>query len=105
MASDYKKKTQSDNAHLANLTSARMTHVDGSVTTPVELVPAGVGCRLLRVILATNGNTLRVRTGSRQLSNIASDAPEQTFNYGGYCEDGLIYEAGGAISATIVWEK
>lgn len=102
---DYKKKTQSDNQHLANLTGARITHVDGSDTNPVTLVGSGVGCRLLRVVLNTNGSTLRLRTGSRQLANIASDAPEQTFNYGGYCEEGLIYEAGGSLSASIIWEK
>jgi hypothetical protein len=105
MAGSYKQKTQGDNAALANLTSATAVHVDGGVTTPVSLVPAGTGCRLLRVILNTNGAVLRIRTGSRVIAVIATDAPEQTFDYGTYLEDGLIYEASGAMSATIVYGR
>lgn len=100
---DYGKKVQSDNHHLANLTSARYVHIDGSNTAPVSVVAAGTGCRLLRVILNTNGATLRVRTGSDVIANIASDAPEQTFNYGLYCNNGLIYEASGVGDWTLVF--
>lgn len=102
---DYGKKVQRDNNHLANLTSARYVHIDGSVTTAVNVVPANIGCRLLKVILNTNGATLRIRSGSDVIANIALDAPEQTFNYGVYCNNGIIYEAGGALSATLVFGK
>jgi hypothetical protein len=102
---DFGKKVQADNSALSNLTSARFVWIDGSVTTPQTVVAANTGCRLLRVILNTNGATLKVRTGSRVVATIASDAPEQTFNYGVYCENGLIYEAGGALDATLVFGK
>lgn len=101
---DYSRKIQNDNRHLANLTGARFVWVDGSDTTPKTVVPSTSGCRLLRVILNTNGSTLRLRSGSRVVANIASDAPEQTFPYGVYLDSGLIYEAGGSLDATIVFD-
>lgn len=100
---DYSGRIQSTNEHVSQLTSARFVWVDGSVTTPVTVVPNTKGCRLLRVMLNTNGATLKLRSGSRVIANIALDAPEATFNYGVYCPDGLIYEAGGALDATIVF--
>lgn len=105
MAGDYGKKVQADNHHLANLTSARNVHIDGSVTTPISVVATGTGCRLLRVVLNTNGATLRIRSGSDVIANIALDAPEQTFNYGIYCPNGLIYEAGGVGDWTLVYGR
>lgn len=102
---DFGKKIQPDNHHLANLTSARYVHIDGSVTTPQTVVATNTGCRLLRIILNTNGATLRVRSGSDVIANIALDAPEQTFIYGVYCNNGLIYEAGGAGDWTLVFGK
>ena len=102
---NYKNKVQTDNKHLANGTSARHVHIDGSVTTPVSVLAAGSGGRLLRVLLNTNGNTLRIRSGSDVIAVIASDAPEQSFPYGIYVNNGLIYEAGGTISATLVFAE
>lgn len=78
-------------------------YLDGTVTTPITIVPSTKGCRLLRVILNTNGATLRLRSGSRVIANIATDATEQTFNYGVYCDSGLIAECGGPLDATIVF--
>lgn len=101
---DYKRKIQSENKHLGNLTSGQFVHIDGSVTTPVNVGPADVGRRLSRVILNTNGATLNLKSGSRQIGTIASDAPEQTFWYGIYCENGLTYQASGALSATLVFD-
>lgn len=99
---DYGKKTQSDNRHLANLTSARFAHIDGS-STSVPVVPSTSGCRLLRVVLNTNGATITLRSGSRVIGVIATDAPEQTFNYGVYCDSGLTVECSGAVDATVVF--
>lgn len=99
---DYSKKVKSDNQHLADLTGAKFAYLDGS-TTPMTIVASGVGCRLLRVILNTNGNTVTLRTGSRVIAVIANDAPEGPFPYGVYCEDGLIAECGGAVNATVVF--
>lgn len=100
---DYSKKVQADNKHLSNLTGAKFVYIDGSVTTPVTVVPSTSGCRLLRVILNTNGATLNIKSGSRQVATIATDAPEGTYNYGVYCENGLIYQASGAMDATLVF--
>ncbi len=100
---NFSKKAQTDNENLSDLTGARFIHVDGSSTTPITVIPANSGGRLLRVILNTNGATLTLRTGSRVVGLIASDAPEQTFNYGVYCENGLIVEASGPLSATVVF--
>lgn len=101
---DYSRKEQGSNEHLADLTSSRFVNVDGSVTTPITVIPSSRGGRLLKVVLNTNGSTLRLRTGSRVIGQIASDAPENTFNYGVYCENGLIVECGGALDATVVFD-
>jgi hypothetical protein len=101
---DFSRKIKSDNSHLACLTSARFVHIDGGVTTPVT-IPSTEAKNLLRIVLNTNGSTLLVRTGSRVVASIASDAPEQTFDYGVYCENGITYEAGGALSATLVFDR
>lgn len=100
---DFKKKVQSDNKHLSDLTGAQFVHIDGSDTTPITVF--STGGRLLRVILNTNGATLNLKSGSRQIGTIALDAPETTFNYGVYCENGLTYQAGGALSATLVFDN
>jgi hypothetical protein len=97
---DYSKKTKSDNKHLELGTSARFVYIDGSVITPVVVSTTGVS--LLRVILNTNGATLNLKSGSRQVGTIATDAPEGPFPYGIYCENGLTYQASGAIDATLV---
>lgn len=99
---DYSKKTQADNRHLANQSSARFVHIDGSVTT-LQTARASAG-RLLRVILNTNGATLTLRNGTEVIGIIALDAPETTFNYGVYCNDSIKYQAGGAIDATLVFD-
>ena len=94
-------KVQTDNRALTSLTGAEdWIHIDGSVTTPVTRVTGGG--RLLRVILNTNGAVLRIRNGSEVIAVIATDAPEQTFNYGLYFNGNLITEASGALSATLV---
>lgn len=98
-------KVQSDNKHLQNMNSAKYLHVDGSSTDPIVVVPATKGCSLLRVILNTNGSTLRLRTGSRVVAVIASDALEGSFPYGVWCENGLIAECGGSLDATIVFDS
>lgn len=105
MAATYGKKAQTSNSALVSMTSARYIHVDGTVTTPLAIIPSGNGGRLLRVILNTNGATLRIRSNSNVIANIALDAPEQTFNYGVYVNDGLIVEAGGVLDATIVFDR
>ena len=101
---NFSKKTQTDNTHLGNLTSARYLHVDGSVTTSI-LVRNAPG-RLLRVVLNTNGATITLRngTGGEVIGIIASDAPETTFNYGIYFNDSLRVQCGGAVDATIVYD-
>jgi len=97
-------KVQSDNKHLQNAGSAQFKHLDGSVTT-TQVVPATDSCSLLRVVLNTNGNVVTLRTGSRVIGVIANDAPEGTFPYGVWCENGLIADCGGAVDVTIVFDS
>jgi len=82
---DYSKKVQSDNKHLANQTSARFAHIEASSNVVVR---ASAG-RLLRVILNTNGGVVVLKNGQDIIASIAADAPEQTFNYGIYCHNGI----------------
>ena len=100
-----KKKVQSDNQSLANLTGAKYVHIDGSNTGVIPIIAAGDGGRLLRVILNTNGATLTLKaaSGGEVIGIIATDAPEQTFNYGVFCPNGLIAQASGALDATVVY--
>lgn len=100
--SDFKKKAQSDNAHLSNQTSARFVHVDGGAAL-VTVVPLNTGCRLLRVILNTKGLSLNLRTGSRVIGVIGTAVPEGTYSHGVYCENGLQIDVGGSGSATVVF--
>lgn len=100
---DYKKKTQSAQQSAENLVGANYLYVDGGVTTPVTVIPSGVGGRLLRVILNTNGATLILKNGARFVGVIATDAPEGTFNYGVYCENGLTVQASGPVDATVIF--
>lgn len=85
--------------------AARYVHIDGSVIAPVTVLAANTGGKLVRVVLNTNGATLRVRSGTDVITNIALDAPEQSFEYGIYFANGLIYEAGGSGDWTLVFER
>jgi hypothetical protein len=98
---NYKDRVKSPDLQLSNMTSANYTYIDGGVTTPIVVSPTA--CSLIRVILATNGATLNLKSGSRQINTIASDAPEHGEDYGIWCADGITVQAGGALSACIVW--
>lgn len=98
---DYKRKTQSDNKHLSNLTSARMSHVSASTT---ETIRNGA-CRLIRVVLNTNGGVVIIRDGTEVIATIALDAPEGPFEYGGYIATSLICEVGATADVTVVWDE
>lgn len=103
MAADYKRKVQSENKHLANLTSARNVHIDGSATL-VTVVPLAQGCRLVKIIINTKGLSLNVRTGTRVLAVIGTAVPEGDFTYGIYCENGIQIDVGGSGgSVTVVF--
>jgi ApbE superfamily uncharacterized protein (UPF0280 family) len=94
-------RTETDNKHLENLTSARFVHVPASQTDLVVRATAG---RLLRVILNTNGGTVTLRNGdSDVIGIIALDAPEGTFNYGVYCSNGIQVDTGTVVDCTVVF--
>lgn len=96
-------RSQSANKHLQGLTSGRWVHIDGSVTTPVTVRNASGS--LLRVVLNTNGATITLKNSAQEVIGvIASDAPEQTFNYGLYCGTSIIYQCSGAVDATLVFQ-
>lgn len=98
---DYGRKTRTGNSHLADATSARKHHITG---TSDDGVVKSIPGRLLRVVLNTNGATLTLRDGASEVIGIiASDAPEQTFYYGIYCDTDIRVEAGGNVDATIVF--
>ena len=101
---DFGRKLKTDNSHLQSLTTARFEHLDGSDTS-VDVVAAGTACNLQRIVLNTNGASVIARTGSREIATIASDAPEQTFDYGVYCENGLLIEMSGAGDITVVYDR
>lgn len=102
MAGSFANKVQGDNRHLQNITSARFVHYDGS-TSPTQVVAAGVGCRLLRVILNTTGTALTLRSGSRVIGIISATATTGSYYYGVYCDNGLIIEGSGTVDATVVF--
>ena len=97
---DFSKKVQSDNNHLANLTTARYAYVPASTT---ETVRDRAG-RLIRVVLNTNGGTVTLRDGSDVIGIIASDAPETTFEYGIYCNNSIVCETGATCNVTVVYD-
>lgn len=103
MAVNWKKRTQSDNQHLGNMTTAQYVHIDGGVLTPIDVFIDGG--RLLKVIVNTNGATLNMKSGIRQIGTIATDAPEGSMDYGIYCENGLTVQASGACSMTVVFSS
>lgn len=96
---DFGKKVQSDNKHLEDLANAKFLNV----TAAGSYVVSAGACNLGRVILNTNGGTVEVRSGSRPIGIIALDAPEGSFDYGVYCENGLTVDVVGTCDATIVF--
>lgn len=98
---DFNKRIASDNSHLEGLTSGKFAHVISTATGGKIKSKPG---KLLRVILNTNGSTLTLKNGSEVIAVIASDAPEATYEYGVYCNDSIVAEAGGAIDATVVFQ-
>lgn len=99
---DYGKKIQSGDAHLANGTTARFVHIDGSVITPITVRP-GAG-RLLRVIINTVGGTLTLKNGTEVIAVLSATAGPGTFNYGVYCNNSIVVQASATMDATIVFD-
>lgn len=100
---DYKSRNQSDTRAAGTLTSSRWAHIDGSVTTPI--VVRSTAGRLKAVTLNTNGATVTVKNGSEVVAIIATDAPEQTFQYGIWCNNNIVVVAGGVVDATILFDE
>lgn len=100
MAADYTKKVQTDNKHLSNMTTARYAHVPASTNKTVRV---GAG-RLVRVVLNTNGGAVTLRDGSDVIAIIASDSPEQSFEYGIYCNTSIVCETGATSDVTVVYD-
>lgn len=98
---DFKKKTQSAQKSLSNLTGARYVHVPASSTVTARST-AG---RLIRVVLNTNGGTVTLRDGSDVIGIIASDAVEGTFDYGVYCNNSIVCETGSTCDVTVVFDE
>lgn len=83
---DWSKKTQEGDKHLANGTSARFAHFDGTVAKPFDTASPR---RLLRVTIVTKGVGFTIHSGSRQVAVFATTSPEGTYNFGEYLENGL----------------
>jgi hypothetical protein len=98
---DYKKKVQSDNKHLSNLTSARFAHVEASQT---DYVVRSIPGRLLRVVLNTNGGVVVLKNGSAIIASIAADAPEGPYDYGIYCHENINITTGAGCDVTVVFD-
>lgn len=99
---DYSKKTQTDNSNLANATSARFVHVDGSKAQVIVRPKAG---RLLRVVIGTAGVVCTIRDGSNVIGNI-SGTSVGTLNYGVYCSSNITVDVvSGTGSLTVVFDQ
>lgn len=102
MAGNYGKKTQSDNKHLSNLTSARFVHLDGSAATVTPRTTAG---RLMKVVINTKGLAFIVSDGSNVIANFAITSAEGTYKYGVYCNQNVkVTGISGTGSATLVFD-
>ena len=101
MAGNYSKKTQSENAHLANLTSARYVYIDGGQTAVTARSTAG---RLLRIVIFTKGLAFIVDNGSEPVANVATTTPEGTYDCGIYCDANIkVNGISGSGSALLVF--
>lgn len=97
---DYSKKTQSDNKHLSNETSARFVHIDGSKAQVIVRTGAG---RLLRVVIGTAGVVCTIRDASNVITNVSSTAVG-TLNLGVYVNTSIIVDVvSGTGSLTVVY--
>lgn len=100
---DYKQKTQSLIQGMASQNSAKFVHIDGSAAL-VTVLATTLGGRLLRVIVNTKGLSLNIRTGTRVVGVIGTAVPENTYNHGVYCENGIQVDVGGSGgSVTLVY--
>lgn len=102
---DFSKKTQSDNKHLSNLTTARSSiHIDGSNTNPIVIRPkAG---RLMRIIIMAKGLAFTVRDGSDIKAVVATTTLENSYEFGIYCNTNItINGISGTGSALIVFDE
>lgn len=105
---DYTKKTQTDNKHLSNLTSARNYHIDGGQASKVVRSKAG---RLIRIIVNSKGLAFIVRDGiiannGPILASFATTTIEGTYDYGTYCVNGItIDNVSGSGSATLIFDE
>lgn len=86
MAGDYSKKTQTDNKHLSNLTSARQYPIDGGKATDTIRPKCG---RLMRVIISTKGLAFTINDGSKPLFVAATTTAEGTYDIGVYCDTNI----------------
>lgn len=92
-------KTQDDNTHLANGTTGKFVHIDGS-KTPV-VVRSGTG-RCLRVVISTAGIEMIIRNGSEVIGH-TSTTSTGTLNFGVWCNTNLTVDViTGTGSATVV---
>lgn len=99
---DYSKKTQNDNKHLANGTSAKWVHVDGNKSQVVVRSSPG---RLLRAVIGTAGVVAIIRNGSEVVGSISSTAIG-TLNFGVYCNSNITVDVtSGTGSLTVVHDS
>lgn len=97
---DYSKTIQSDNKHLANETSARFLHIDGSKSQVVVRAAAG---RLLRVVVGTAGIVAIIRDGSKVIGQTSSTTAG-TLNFGVYVNTSITVDVvSGTGSMTVVF--
>lgn len=101
---DYSKKTQGSNRHLADLTSARWVHIDGSVTSTKVVRPkAG---RLLKITVNAKGVGFTIANGSETIATFATTTVEGDYSFGVYCDANItITGITGTGSTTIVFDE
>lgn len=100
----YGKKTQTDNKHLSNLTTARSYHVDGSNTANQTI--RNTAGRLLRVVVLTKGVAMTIRDGTDVKGVLGTGSAEGTYDLGIYCNTNInINGISGTGSVAIVFDE
>lgn len=95
-------KIRSESGYHQSQTGARYTYVPASTGKTITTS----GASLLRVILLTNGGVVTIKTTKGEvIGNIALDAPEQSFPFGIYLQDGIRVETGATCEVLVAWEK
>jgi hypothetical protein len=99
---DYSKKIQGDNKHLANFTSSRFVHIDGTASKVTVRNQAG---RVMWITIFTKGLAFSIKNGTEVLGNVATTTAEGTYWLGEYCNTNITIDGiSGTGSANVSYD-